>query len=513
MMRPGLLQPKPHSQAERVSVPAMEVIQGGTRCILTRLTLPQLARYAITDFYSSAFSDTDEQQGYQRPLSEGRAKQIEHYMVEEYKVSGSVRMPGTILCSARDQQLEVVDGMVELHSFHKFYIVDGQHRAAAYGLALKNRSIDDVENFQVPVTIITQINKNDEMRLFNVINSTQKSVDGSLTARILAMVDANGGKLNDKEETKAVLATVVSRLNEDPASPFKRRIAMPDRIKIAVGSITKAKTLQDSLRPIDAMLFNTKLDHDISIVERATSVYRIVFSIWEALRSIDTLFDAFDAPEQYALMQAGGVSIIHLLSYQLMRQFISPTDRANTAMWKDLFSRSESLRDEAFWAKGNSDMHVRRGRGADAVGTGGFIAIVRLILKEMNPDEYFNSPKPVPEETVPFMNVVPADENEPAFSINVGSSEDVVIPSDIMGTAGMEDGGDSQGVGAVMAPTPPDSPMEDELPPPEIQEEAVLEEVEDPIHIHPAVHDATDTGNVLVLQEKPKQAVRPKKRR
>lgn len=493
---------KKSASEDTLRIPAIVVEQLGSKLIMTKMSIEQLGRFLKADLYDSGLNAMDEDQGYQRPWNESRSRQIEQYMTGEAERTGSPRMPGTILCSARTTDLEVKDGHLTILPYHRLHIVDGQHRAGAYALALKNKTISGIDSYEIPVTIMMNISKIEEMRQFDKINSMQKAVDGSLTAQLLEIVEANGGVLTKKEEQRAVLASVVRRMNDDDDSPFRQRIVMPDSRR-SLGRVTKAKTLQDSIRQIDSLLFDMKID-SVAFKLRVLSVYNVVHSIWEALLDIQSLRTVFINSDTHALQQAGGVSIIHLLAYSIMRNYMPPTERANKTTWNQLFMRSKSLCDPTFWDKGTTEngIMLARGAGAKATGNGGFTEINRLLLEEINPEEFFSNPRPTLANEGETLTVIRNSDVDDVFTVDLTkeATDEIDIPTDISldGNAHAHDGTLSPDASSDLHTDTSDSNNSSGA--------------DGNVDIHPAVHDTTE-NNVLVLAGRTKTNRLPHKKR
>ena len=137
--------------------------------------------------------------GFQRLLNKKRAKDIAAYL----DVSKGV-IPSALIVSAQDNAKVRFDSQTNKLSFEivkdSMLVIDGQHRL--YGLY-------EAENdYEIPVSIFTNLTTNNEVKLFIDINTTQKGVP---TALILD-IKGQAGTETKIEERQRVL---FDRLNKD----------------------------------------------------------------------------------------------------------------------------------------------------------------------------------------------------------------------------------------------------------------------------------------------------------
>ena len=359
---------------------------------MTSMTAEQLSQFATTDYYDSKLSDTDDNQGYQRPLLDRRSRDIIKYMQDAQEVDDKIIMPMPILCSARGQDMRLDRGKLVINSEHKLYIIDGQHRTEAYRNAFEQESFEGSDKIQYPIIILLEITKLEEMLQFNVINSTQKGVDTGLNAKILSMFHANSGALNAKDQSKAVYADIATRLNSDQQTPWFRKIAMPDQRGLGVSQITNFRTMTNSIKQIDAVFYDKAFDTDKSVEDRSNCSYKVVSAAWKALAQIPELREVFANPKMYSLQQSGGLTTIHLIIAQLLRHHIRNNERGVIRTWRSLFERSQSLRDPAFWHRGTEEEGlpvIPRGRGAMPLGAKAFASTATLILLQIKAEQYY----------------------------------------------------------------------------------------------------------------------------
>lgn len=231
------------------SRPAVEIKQGNLKLYLTYVTPEDLFS---DNFYTVEKLEPRTQEGYQRILDERRARRLSRHLTEANE-KGYAHLPTTVFL-ATDKSVKF-DNDTKTIEFNKesvcpFSVVDGQHRIEGLRLSVKNEA--DLENFQLPVTIATELDDTHQMYHFFIVNTTQVPVDTSLRQQITRRFTDMQGVDDlpytphwlDKEVSMgrdAKALRMIEFLNEDPNSPLYGRVQMandPDgRNKIKQSSI------------------------------------------------------------------------------------------------------------------------------------------------------------------------------------------------------------------------------------------------------------------------------------
>lgn len=178
----------------RKSVTAIKCVQNGTTFFIACLNSKTLKKMCFV-----SRKKEEPQKGFQRLLNKKRAKDIANYL----DVSNGV-IPSALILSAQDNAKARYDANTNKLSFEtakeSMLVIDGQHRL--YGLLESNN------DYEIPVSIFTNLNTSKEVRLFIDINTTQKGVP---TALILD-IKGQAGTETKIEERQRVL---FDRLNKD----------------------------------------------------------------------------------------------------------------------------------------------------------------------------------------------------------------------------------------------------------------------------------------------------------
>lgn len=292
---------------------ALKIKQVNNELYITVMKAVDLLRYAKIDYW-----DENNPQGYQRPLSERRIAKAVNYLLFEDKI-----FPTTIVVNIR--------GKVDFFPVHKigdfgeygllripekslpFWIIDGQHRIMAIALAARENPI--YENYPIPVTLLVLPTKYDEMRIFYVINSRQKSVPTSLAQRHLKLAISKMGveEIKRYEVKRKVMAAlslfIVDILREDFESPWYKKILLPNEKRRATHVISQT-SFADSIGILLSKL--PQEDFDLSkIDESSKKIALLLKNYWNALKEIFP--DAFELAEDYTIQKTIGCYVFHII--------------------------------------------------------------------------------------------------------------------------------------------------------------------------------------------------------
>lgn len=300
-------------------------------------------------------------EGYQRALSEARAREFGRYVLH------SGVCPVSILVNFREGEVrELADGQVELPDGEAF-IVDGQHRAAGIQYALENDST--AGDYDVPLVIMNVSDRYEEARQFVIINRTQKGVRADLAERFLLEATKREGRAALIEQmesgvlkrvlrgaewiTKAV--EIADTLNGDRSSVWYRRIRLPNEPRN--GSVVAQKAFTDSLEPVlKDVYFQGKEGRVIAAALR---------NYWNAIAELCPA--AFEDPTQYVIQKTSGVGVFHKVFPRVSEMCVD--GRGNRVLTQEMIRSvlegTPQMEDSGYW--GGSGEAGRRGTGKSAV--------------------------------------------------------------------------------------------------------------------------------------------------
>lgn len=229
--------------------PAVQILQGNLTLYLTYITPSDLFSEG---FYSVDKLESRQKGGFQRILNETRARRLSRHLTEAHD-KGYAHLPTTIFL-ATDESVDFDSESNTLtfdrHLVCPFSVVDGQHRIE--GLRQAVRSEPALSDFQLPVTIATELDTKNQMYHFFIVNTTQVPVESSLRQQITSRFTEMQG-IDDLPYTPHWLRREISVgkdrmalrmvefLNEESSSPLHERIQM------ANDPVSRGKIKQSSI--------------------------------------------------------------------------------------------------------------------------------------------------------------------------------------------------------------------------------------------------------------------------
>jgi len=260
--------------------------------------------------------DEKNPEGYQRALLDTRVNSAARYLLDEDGI-----FPTSILVNVRGKTEFIpstsLDSYAELgvlripHSSLPFWIIDGQHRLIAIKLASKENP--RLDNFAIPISIITFNSQYEEMRMFYIVNSRQKSVPTGLALEHLNRTVIEKGeeqvrKYEQKNKFFAALSIPILKiLNTHPRSPWYNKIILPNE-KRKPNHVISQVSFADSLGRILKELNEDELK-EIKMGPLNFSLYLINY--WLAISEIYP--EAFKNPKEYIIQKTHGCYTFHLL--------------------------------------------------------------------------------------------------------------------------------------------------------------------------------------------------------
>lgn len=371
-----------------LTLPALEVKQNGTRLLLTRMRAGDLPTFTEIETYDSAKSFDDPEQGYQRQPELARVKKFASWLSKE-KDGGKVRMPTAILLSARGTDVALgSNGTITLKDHNKLPLVDGQHRMKGFDYAINNKGHEDFADYEVPVVIMMEIDKLGEMRQFNTVNGTVKSVRTDLVNMILTQLAEHEGEdaIRDAEHWKVVVSKTVLILNNETGGPWEDQIVMPnsngyskDQIandeSLKHRRVVRATSFMTSLKPIEAYIAAHHSKPTDTLDLRAENLANIISEYWKALR--EKMPECFESPGDFVLQKTPGVFALHMLCKQLLPAMHTGRRPWTKQHFLDMLASSAELADPSFWAVGNDESD--RGAAAKFGSMKGFAELAELL--------------------------------------------------------------------------------------------------------------------------------------
>lgn len=322
--------------AKELRIPVLRIKQGKFALYMTAVRAADLARFTRVDKYDPKKSVSDKDQGYQRDAEMPRVKKFSNWIRKTVAEGGHPLVPTSVLLSSRDLDLQYDDHAktITLRSDRKLHVVDGQHRTRGFDYAINEQQIAEVADLEIPVIIVTGLEKLDEMQQFAIVNGTQKSVRTDLVNMILAQLAAKKGDsvIAEKDHWKVVVTNVVGRLNEDPKSPWHQMILLPNEAANQRDPgdpipMVRATSFMTSLKPVHDYL-KSGFFEGMSSSQRTDMMANVVLGIWSGLRRMNPT--CFRDPHEYVLQKTPGLFSIHSLAVRSM-----PTMHLHRIAWTE----------------------------------------------------------------------------------------------------------------------------------------------------------------------------------
>jgi DGQHR domain-containing protein len=348
-----------------LTLPAIELHQDGSRLIVTRMRAEDLKDFTEVEPFDHAKQFDDPTQGYQRPAEPARVKQFANYLRKELTEAGRVCMPTAILLSGRNAGVSITSqGTITLKSSSKLPLIDGQHRARGFDYAIGSKGMSEFADYEVPVVILLDVDKVQEMRQFATVNGTQKSVRTDLVNMILTQLASREGDdaVRSGDQWKVVVSQVVSRLNSDKTGPWWDRIVMPDMTAYTKQEqeanpdlrhrrIVRATSFMSSLKPIESYL-TEHFQADSSLAKRTDALFDPVDSFWRALRELTP--EPFDEAADYVMLKTPGLFALHKVCLAVMKDMYVGRRSWDVENFKHMLE-SGRLANAGLWFSGTGD--------------------------------------------------------------------------------------------------------------------------------------------------------------
>jgi DGQHR domain-containing protein len=360
----------PHPEAQPASKPAKQPGALVAYAIRFRQKRPDVTLYVATmrvkDLLGRFQSDTcedDNPNGYQRPVTSSRLRQLSSYMRDEEGM-----LPTSILLCIRQPFRAAFEPNVEangkgesgtltIDSDVPLWVVDGQHRLHGLERALKKDKAKWLADYALPVVIVEGIDAYEEMRYFHVINTRHKGVPTDVVDRhLLSMREAEGADLIEREGEKNYLrgraAKLTHLLNTAPESPWKGKIRTPGQ-SARPDQLMRQHSMVASLDPVVRDSFVKRLTDE--------EAGKLLLNYWSAAR--ECWGPVFETPSEYILQKPLGAGAMHQIFPDVLEVCRAADDFTQAKMVDTL---SYVGRSAGFWhiARGH---HLVRTSGSRAV--------------------------------------------------------------------------------------------------------------------------------------------------
>ncbi|MDE2935629.1 MAG: DGQHR domain-containing protein [Chloroflexota bacterium] len=264
--------------------------------------------------------DTLRDIGYQRLPTASRVNQLASALQKR-----DVDLPTSVLLSLRDIAFEDVLEHTghDIYTFrldpaesegkHRLFVVDGQHRIAAFEKAIQEEGTD-LHSVKIPFVCMIGADESWEMRQFHVVNSNAKSVRTDLALDLLKARSKRDPSFAAWVESSAeawkIQAQELTERLATASRSWKGKIRLPNSPK-AETTVPSASFVQ-SLR---ILLTQTVIFRRVKDVEQQG---QIIDAYWRAIRRV--IPAAFEDPASYNIQKGVGVAVMHSVFPNLLDQ-------------------------------------------------------------------------------------------------------------------------------------------------------------------------------------------------
>ncbi len=358
-----------------MQLPTLKVIQSGKVLYLTQMTAEQLLSCSYTAEWDPDLGWDIENQGFQRTPVAKHYKAIGKFLAD----STVPFIPTAALLSAEESSKGKIPfrashedpgfGTLDIQDGRHLLILDYQHRHRGLRYAIENLGAEQLKTFTMPVVIIADIPRYEEILQFYLINNKQRRIDTDLALALVQTLAESGVQedelanlLGPGKRFRIRATRLTFKLAGRQSGPWAGRI-LPPHDNPPPGAVIKVKSFVDSLRPVVSPRASISQLEDDELLD-------VITDYWSALKEI--LPGAFKNPAQFQMQKTVGVFVFHrLLAQQIYPRCVDAGRPSKQRMRKILEPAANTYMTERFWAT--------RGRASTYVGGSGFNELARLI--------------------------------------------------------------------------------------------------------------------------------------
>jgi hypothetical protein len=222
--------------------------------------------------------------------------------------------------------------------------------------AIKHPEYND---YPVPVSLFCFPKTFDEMRMFYIVNSRQRSVPTDLALHHLqrTITEVGVAGVVPFESQQRVLAAqsldIVKILNTEPTSPWLGRVQFPNEPK-GPNHVIKERPLADS---IGFILKDYTVTKQKTIRNNPRVLAEPLIDYWNALK--DIFPDAFANPQEYTIQKSTGAYSLHMIFPRVFSSIESLDEKkwkdkmkeVLSSMFRDVVASTGFTNDSEFWNK------------------------------------------------------------------------------------------------------------------------------------------------------------------
>ncbi len=348
-------------------VPAIRFRQGDKVLYIANMTAGDLLKVMKLDVWDPELDiDTLDQlkkQGYQRAPVKSHYSKVARYILRDKRAL----LPTAILLSSRGElTFDEADrggadgiGMLRLAEDEELFVVDGQHRLEGFRYVYLHHGAKEALSTMLPVVIIENMEKVEEITQFYVINTTARRIRTDLAHRLLLQLSMQDksveNEIKEGGKTWRLRATrITDMLNEVEGSPWYHRIKPPNAPNTADTKLMVATeaSFSASLRPILTSELADRLVDDKELVG-------VISNFWAALSEL--MPTAFKDPKKHVVQKTPGLYTLHMVAPLVFD--ICGDDLTKDAI-KRVLTQAEDIFEDEFWQSVNGHAATANSMGA-----------------------------------------------------------------------------------------------------------------------------------------------------
>jgi len=337
-----------------MNIPAMRMQQAGRVLYLGRMTARDLLERCVTTEWDPAIGWDIEHQGYQRAPVEKHYRAIGRFLSDHEDPF----MPTGALLSAREPEYGVLEfnriagaegfdfGDLVIPDGRQLFIVDYQHRWRGFRHAIDDLGARALADYLIPVIIMTQVPRYDEILQFYLINSKQRRIDTDLA---LALLQTMADRASEKElynlvgpgKRYRVRATRLTfRVAASVTGPWSGRIKQPHEIP-EPEAVLAVKSFADSLAPIVSRMSPVSHLGDDELLA-------VLDNYWVAIGEL--MPQAFANPRRYSIQKTPGVFSMHIVAAKTVLPICRRGNDMSPQKISHILSAAPTYMKSDFWA-------------------------------------------------------------------------------------------------------------------------------------------------------------------
>lgn len=345
-----------------ITAPAVKIEQDNKVLYLTRFTVAELASpgfYQVRELVAG-----EEKSGFQRALEERRAQQFASYIEE---VEEQTFLPTSLfLATAEKMAYDTATGEIKIETSGDencpfFYMVDGQHRADGLRRAANRLGNDWLWSFPVPAVIAADLDFNNQMVQFFIVNTTQKKVPADIAQEILAQFTQEEGVEDMPKLPKIITSkmgaidkavSLAKYLNSSPSSPWYGKIK---KVNSPKGDTTaNQNAVVNSLK--DFVLIH---GHPVAMEDDNGKREKMFEHYWSAIVEQFAPHDSDDM--NIPLLKTPGMHIFHYASIEVFKHLVRNGLPFTVQNFRDCFVAASTYIDDEYDALFSPNFWMRSG--------------------------------------------------------------------------------------------------------------------------------------------------------